>query len=369
METKGNIKSALLSCIDSFAFEGGLSESTPQPAGGQYCPDEETGNNNTDRCINALLRSGGGSTPNANGFVDGQEGSLLHSDEMRLQTFIASASARSCGSQGKSPYQFSEQLRAIIDTGARGAVEDFHAFLVDLCSLGQKGHFASLCAAMLSVQTRDQATLTAVKRLLSKLGSGKDQKALEPAKIAEASINDLEACLAGVNYHKTKSKQLRTVADIIVRCHGGVVPDDFDTLVSLPGIGPKIANLVRSVTFGRVKGCGMVVDTHVHRIAHRLGWTSPRQGPGDPEHTRSCLEKIIPEEVRELVTRRLIGFGQEVCLPQHPRCKQCHLAAAGLCPSARGDMPILATLPMTPRFKGLVSAGASRGMKRVIELE
>lgn len=365
MEAHDNRKSALLSCIDSFAFEGELSESPHVLAGDQYCPDEEAGTNRTPP------RSGGEKTSNANGLVDGHEGPLVHRDEVRvLQTFLASASAQSCRSQGMSPFHFSEQLRAIIDTGARGTVEDFHAFLVDLRSIGQKGHFASLCAAMLSVQTRDQATLTAVKRLLSKLGSGKDQKILEPAKIAEASINDLEVCLAGVNYHKTKSKQLRAIADIIARYHEGVVPDDFDTLVSLPGVGPKIANLVRSVTFGRVKGCGMVVDTHVHRIAQRLGWTFPRRSSGDPEHTRRCLEKFIPEEVRELVTRRLIGFGQEVCLPQNPRCKQCRLAAAGVCPSAKGDRPIQATPPMTPRFKGLASPAASRGMKRVIiELE
>ncbi|CAE8675522.1 unnamed protein product, partial [Polarella glacialis] len=138
-------------------------------------------------------------------------------------------------------------------------------------------------------------------------------------------------CLRGVNFHRTKASRLRDIAAILLRDFGGAVPSTFDKLVSLPGVGPKVANLVLSVTFGQVCGIGMVVDTHVHRVSRRLGWTT---GCKLPEQTRKQLEEFIPEEARELVTLRLIGFGQEVCLPVHPRCRSCPLAAAKLCPSA-----------------------------------
>merc|ERR1712217_550650 len=90
---------------------------------------------------------------------------------------------------------------------------------------------------------------------------------------------------------------------------------------------------VLSVAFAdEVPEVGMIVDTHVHRLARRLGWTGPQEK--NPEQTRRKLEQFLPHRVREIITRRLISFGQEVCLSRGPRCQQCPLAAAHLCPSA-----------------------------------
>ncbi len=117
-------------------------------------------------------------------------------------------------------------------------------------------------------------------------------------------------------------------------------------LESLPGVGPKIARLVASVAFGRADA-GIVVDTHVHRVAGRLGWAGPATGVAGaaadahavllqrrrtPERTRRALEGWLPAELWDDITLEMIGFGQEVCTPLRPKCGGCPLRE--LCPSA-----------------------------------
>lgn len=282
----------------------------------------------------------------------------LHS----LVNITTHLSSSSC----ETPPLWREQLREILSTGARGTVEDFHAFLVGLHQLGADGHFLSLCASMLSAQTRDLATLAAVQRLCARYGTGDDQKVVQLESIIGASIDDIEECLKGVNYHKTKAKHLQAIARAVSHKHGGVVPSDFASLTALPGIGTKVANLIRAVTFSESKDCGMIVDTHVHRVAGRLGWTDAGKA-NTPEHTRRRLEEFIPDDVREVFTRRVIAFGQEICLPQRPRCKHCPLAARGLCPTYERQRVEAQPKSMQRCFANLLTG--ARGTKRVIELD
>ena len=104
----------------------------------------------TEEGVEAFSGRRSGRAPDVQDFIGGYGGSIVHSDEDHLlQCFLANASSQSCGSQGDGPHRSCEQLRAIIGTGARGTVEDFHAFLVDLRGLGQNGNFSGLVAAML----------------------------------------------------------------------------------------------------------------------------------------------------------------------------------------------------------------------------
>lgn len=238
--------------------------------------------------------------------------------------------------QKRGPALWKEQLRALLSANARGTVEEFHDLLSSLAgsSADTKScqSFVSLCAAVLSAQTRDRATIIAIQRLSDSIGwqnSGtRHCPDFSPAAVALAPPSLIEQCLKGVNYFKTKAKRLSELAAILLTKHAGSVPSNFHELTALPGVGAKVANLVLSVTFGKVDA-GMVVDTHVHRVARRLGWSDENV----PEKTRQELESFMSFEVREHATIRLIAFGQEICRPQYPKCHICPVAKANLCPT------------------------------------
>lgn len=300
-------------------------------------------------------------------------------------------------SGGPGPTSWKQQLRMILDCGTRGTVEDFHTFLIGLASPERaepEPEFVALCAAVLSAQTRDAVVLAAVRRLGLSLGArgcraGADNGGcsnstvgLTAAVVANADVELLEECVHGVNFNKTKARGLRAMAAALLNDHGGLVPQDFESLIRLPGVGPKVANMVRSVAFvGEIGEVGMVVDTHVHRLARRLGWTGPQEK--SPEQTRRKLELFLPHRVREMIARRLISFGQNVCLSRGPRCQKCPLAGAHMCPSAPDartsgvcDLEPEAVEPQAHepisapqrRFAEL-AAPHSQGTKRRIELD
>jgi endonuclease-3 len=106
------------------------------------------------------------------------------------------------------------------------------------------------------------------------------------------------------------------------------IPDSIEGLVSLPGVGPKMAYLTLSAAWGRDEGIG--VDVHVHRITNLWGWHKTQQ----PEQTRAALESWLPKDKWHDINNLLVGFGQTICLPIGRKCGDCKLAANGLCPSA-----------------------------------
>lgn len=249
----------------------------------------------------------------------------MHATDMELREFLDGHSVRASGAglRGCSPPVWHRQLRVLLSADARGTVQEFHDFLCSLTG-SDSCEFTSLCAAILSAQTRDRAAIDATKRLLLCFAC------FSPAALALAPLETLCECLVGVNFYRGKAQRLRETAATLLSHHAGRVPASFDALIALPGVGPKIANLVLSVSFQQA-GCGMVVDTHVQRVARRLGWSRFTE----PEQTRHCLEGFVPEEIREIVARRMIGFGQEICKPRYPKCKACPLAREDLCPSAQ----------------------------------
>lgn len=252
------------------------------------------------------------------------------------------------------PPSWKKQLQAILSANSRGTVEEFHDLLSSLagdshesdginemkavedCDGVDNRSFVSLCAAVLSAQTRDRAAISGIQKLSDSIGPSGLQKNdsrarrfhdFSPAALALAPPSLIEQCLKGVNYFKTKAKRLGQIAALLLTKHAGRVPATFDELTALPGVGAKVANLVLSVTFG--KDAGMVVDTHVHRVARRLGWSDGNV----PEKTRKDLEQFMSSEIREHVTIRLIAFGQEICRPQYPKCDSCPVAREQLCPT------------------------------------
>ena len=205
------------------------------------------------------------------------------------------------------------------------SVDAFHDFLLSLRD-APDAHFQALVASLLSVQCRDVVALDAMRNLRVALGGECTVDA-----VADAPDGVVEEAIRRCNYGRTKARYVRGCADAIINRFEGAVPADVDGLTSLPGVGPKIARLVASVAFGDDR-CGMVVDTHVRRVAGRLGWTREGRERRSAERTRKRLEAWLPPDLWAETTQLLVGFGQETCAPRVPRCGECPLSCS--CPSS-----------------------------------
>lgn len=168
--------------------------------------------------------------------------------------------------------------------------------------------FKILISTILSARTRDSNTEEATKILFAKYNT--------PELIANADVEELEKLIFKSGFYKVKAVRIKEVSRIIKDEYDSVVPDDFEELISLPGVGAKTANCVLVYAF---KKPAIPVDTHVHRIPNRLGWISTKK----PEETEKELKKLIPKDQWIRVNRLLVRFGQEICLPNRPKCDLC----------------------------------------------
>lgn len=112
-------------------------------------------------------------------------------------------------------------------------------------------------------------------------------------------------------------KYIKKTTEILKNKYNSDIPSTAEDLCKLPGVGPKMAHLCMLTAWGKVTGIG--VDTHVHRISNRLGWVKTKT----PEETRKALQDWLPQELWSEVNELLVGFGQQICLPQRPRCSTC----------------------------------------------
>ena len=183
-------------------------------------------------------------------------------------------------------------------SGRSATVDEFHAFLLSLH--GPQGRFWALVACLLSVQCRDVVALEAVKALMRKCPGGATE-------VRGLSIEELLETCGRCNYCQTKASNIKRTATAVSSMGG--VPSDYQGLTDLPGVGPKIAHLMVSVAFGEGDGdgSGIVVDTHVHRVARQLGWATGRSGP---EATRVQLQAWVPRGSWANFTTAVVGFGQ-----------------------------------------------------------
>ncbi|GMF27063.1 unnamed protein product [Phytophthora lilii] len=183
--------------------------------------------------------------------------------------------------------------------------------------------FQLLVAALLSSQTQDPITHAAMQRL-HQLGETSEGLTIET--VQTTSEEELVEALKPVGFYHRKAQQLKRVASILRTQFHGDIPRSLDDLLELPGIGPKIGRVITLLAWGTVDG--IVVDTHVHRLAQRLGWASTT----NPEDTRRELEEWVPREHWGNLSLAVVGFGQTVCTASHPSCSTCPLAPK--CPSA-----------------------------------
>jgi endonuclease-3 len=188
------------------------------------------------------------------------------------------------------------------------------------CELDHGSAFQLLVATALSAQTTDKLVNKVTPHLF---GAYPDA-----ARLAVAEQPDVERVLRenGLGMYRQKSKNIVGLAQALVREHGGEVPRSMDALVELPGVGRKTANVVLGVIWGSPDG--VVVDTHVMRLAQRLGFTRET----DPEKIEKALCKIFPREEWDPLSHTLIFHGRRICFAIKPACAGCGVNT--LCPSA-----------------------------------
>ncbi len=202
----------------------------------------------------------------------------------------------------------------------RGAMTDHDLPAVEkIANTDRKDPFRVLVSTLLSARTQDQTTHAASLRLF--------RKARTPRAIARLPIREIERLIYPVSFYREKAKHLKETCRQLVERFDGRVPATLEELITLPGVGRKTANLVLIVAYGSPDN--ICVDTHVHRIANRLGWVSTRL----PEQTEQALYRVVPKRWWPEVNLYLVTWGQNVCRPIGPRCSACVLAAK--CPSVR----------------------------------
>jgi endonuclease-3 len=138
---------------------------------------------------------------------------------------------------------------------------------------------------------------------------------------------ELERDIFATGFYRQKTRSLRGTMQRILEVYGGEVPESFDDLLTLPGVARKTANVVSAE---RGNAQGIVVDTHVRRLAQRLAFTRQE----DPVKIERDLVRLVPREDWARFPHLLIWHGRRVCLARRPLCEECPLAA-GLCPSSR----------------------------------
>ncbi len=179
------------------------------------------------------------------------------------------------------------------------------------CSLDYAGPFQLLIATILSAQCTDER--------VNKVTPGLFQKYPDARAFAQAPLEDLEEAVRSTGFFRNKAKNIKECCLALHENHGGKVPPDLDTLVKLPGIGRKTANVVLGNAYGIP---GIVVDTHVGRISQRLGLTTHK----DPEKIERNLMQVIPEDRWVFFSHQLILHGRALCWARKPKTDICPLA-------------------------------------------
>ena len=187
----------------------------------------------------------------------------------------------------------------------------------ELCALRHRNPYELLAATILSAQTTDERVNMVTPHLFARYPQPEDLAAADPAEVEEI--------VRSTGFYKNKTKSLIGMAQAVVERFGGEVPSAMRDLVTLPGVGRKTANVLRSVAMGLP---GLPVDTHVGRLSRRLALTDET----DPVKAELALNAMVPAAERGVFSLRLILHGRAVCVARRPRCHECVLA--DFCPSA-----------------------------------
>ncbi len=178
-----------------------------------------------------------------------------------------------------------------------------------LVAIRNNDPFRTLISTILTAQTRDEVSAPVSKKLFDTLGD-------TPYKLANTNVEDIQKVIQRVSYYKTKARHIKQTAILIQEKFANTVPQTYTELVSLPGVGPKTANLMLGEVFRIPAIC---VDIHVHRISNRLGIVQTHTR----EKTLLELEKILPKKYWIEYNNILVKLGQTICRPISPKCSQC----------------------------------------------
>lgn len=199
------------------------------------------------------------------------------------------------------------------------AIDGFEEPAVEKIAKDQKEDpFQVLIATILSAQTRDAVTAAASARLF--------RVARTPQSMAKLPAARIQQLIFPVSFYRHKAMHVRQACEQIMTRYGGRVPATMDGLLTLPGVGRKTANLV--LILAHASQDSICVDTHVHRIANRLGWVATRT----PEETEQALYRATRRKWWPVINLYLVTWGQNVCRPVYPLCPHCVLV--DICPKS-----------------------------------
>lgn len=167
-----------------------------------------------------------------------------------------------------------------------------------------------LVMAVLSAQTTDKIVNKVAKTLFVRFPT--------PESIAYSKPGELEEEIRTIGLYNSKAKNLRLACKRLAEVYGGVLPSDMKELLTLPGVGRKVANLIRGDLFGLG---GIVADTHCIRICNRLGFVKSK----NPLMVERTMDALVPEEKQSDFCHRIVMFGREFCNAKKPMCAQCFL--------------------------------------------
>ena len=204
----------------------------------------------------------------------------------------------------KEPFNVPRAVRLI-----RSAVKPYpKAMLFELASRGFDSVFEQLVACMISIRTRDEASLPVALRLL--------EVARTPREMAQLSVNRIDELIRGCAFHEAKASQIHEMAVRAVEEFGGELPCQQDVLLSFHGVGPKCANLALGIACGQTQ---IGVDIHVHRVANRWGYVQTLS----PEKTMVALHEKLPRRYWVEINALLVPFGKHICTGRAPKCSTC----------------------------------------------
>jgi endonuclease III len=186
------------------------------------------------------------------------------------------------------------------------------------CALDHRNPYELTAATILSAQCTDERVNMVTPTLFARFP--------DPASLAGARQEEVEEIIRSTGFFRSKAKNLVGMAEAVVERHGGEIPRAMEALTALPGVGRKTANVVLGNAFGIDEG--VVVDTHVKRLATRLAFTRA----ATPERIEEDLVALFPRDRWTLLSHLLIFHGRQVCAARKPRCAEC--VVADLCPSS-----------------------------------
>ena len=206
---------------------------------------------------------------------------------------------------GKFPLSF--RIKKIVEILER-EYERWDVPVKELKKINFKNKFHILISSLISTRTKDEITKKVMEKFILKVK--------KPEDVLNMSLKEIEKIIYPVGFYKIKAKNIKKISEIIFKKYKGKIPDDFNQLLKLPGVGRKVAKVILSYAFNKNV---VAVDTHVARISKRIGIVNEK----DFKKIEEKLEEIIPLNLKRKINYLFVALGQKICLPRNPKCNVC----------------------------------------------